>query len=140
MDSLDTLIILKSSNNILIKRFILLVTILLLLIAYILFSFNYQSYYETIGIIAKVEDNYYLVVYNDINKNKYLTNNNYLIINEKKYSYDIEKIETDIQVQNQINYQLIYLNINLEEKYQLENLILYLKIPQDDKPIIKYLL
>lgn len=75
------------------------------------------------------------VLYNDID---YITNNNYLYINDKKYKYEIYSIEEDINNQNNIYYKEINLNINLEN-YNIDNNILEIKIKIYHDNLLNYM-
>ena len=123
-----------------ITTYLFIIFVLILFSAYTLSNYNYKTFYYTYGIINNIDDKYYLVVLNDINDNSYLINNNHLFIDDNKYLYQISKIEEELKIEENLNYQIFYLDINLEQKYLKNNLIVNIKILKEDKPIIKYLL
>ena len=123
-----------------ITTYLFIIFVLILFSAYTLSNYNYKTFYYTYGIINNIDDKYYLVVLNDINDNSYLINNNHLFIDNNKYLYQIYKIEEELKIEENLNYQIFYLDINLEQKYLKNNLIVNIKILKEDKPIIKYLL
>ena len=123
-----------------ITTYLFIIFVLILFSAYTLSNYNYKTFYYTYGIINNIDDKYYLVVLNDINDNSYLINNNHLFIDDNKYLYQIYKIEEELKIEENLNYQIFYLDINLEQKYLKNNLIVNIKILKEDKPIIKYLL
>lgn len=100
---------------------------------------KYNSYIETSGIIVK-EDNKFLLKINVVpDQLQDILKNNILIINNRKYKYDIEKINENLYVTDSlINYQILYLKINIDKCYQKENAIIKLKLKIKEDKIISY--
>ena len=67
-------------------------------------------------------------------------NHHQLIINSKKYNYEIYKIDTNAIYINKKNYQKVYLEIlNLDINYQINGYELDIKILKEKKKIINHL-
>ena len=82
--------------------------IIIILFLYVINTYKYQSYYITKGI---VKDNFIelLVPINDL---KYVTDNKQIILDGKKYSYNVNEISKDIYVDDKYNnYKYIYIDI-----------------------------
>lgn len=72
---------------------------------------------------------------------KYYTNNNYLKIDEQEYPYQIQKIESQLSIdEDGENYQIIKLAVNLPHQYQINNYLVTIKIPKEKRKVINYLL
>ena len=132
-DNIDEYIILNKKNKIKSSTIILFVIILLfLLLSNIL---EYESFYD-ISAIYNNSNVTLLVNLNDLNN---VLNNDYLIIDNKKYNYYIESIDEDLLIDNNLNYKKINININLPKKYQINNLIINFRKRREKKKIIYYL-
>ena len=134
-DNIDEYIILnkKSPTKIISFTFILLVFIIIILL--LSFIFDYESFYNISGIYndSKVT---LIVNLDDLNN---ILDNDYLVLNNKKYKYYIESIDSDLLIDNGLNYKKINIVIDLPKKYQINNLIINLKKRKEKKKIIYYL-
>lgn len=112
------------------------VMIIILLSLYVLFTYNYRTYYKSIGII---NDKNMLEVYIYDKDIDYVLNKNMIEIDNKKYKYQVSEIDKNIYVDNNYqNYKKIYLKIdNLEVK---ENQALEFIIEKKNKKIIYHIL
>lgn len=117
----------------------LIITITLSLIIFLML-FNYKTYYEVSSVVAKEEDNYYLTCYVPISDIKYINNNNTLLINRKKYKYNIVLIDDNYYFQNMETYIVVKLEVKLEEKYKYNNLVLKIKLLKGDKKLVDYII
>ena len=112
----------------------LIISIIILVFIYIIFTYKYQSYYLIKG---KINNNQLEILIN-INDIKYIKNNNYLNIDNKKYSYKLTTISNDILVDdNYNNYKYIYLKVN--NLNNIDNFVYEVKIPKENKILAKYL-
>lgn len=102
----------------------------------IIFNFNFDFYYNTKA--TYVKNNSMLkvsVLNNDINK---ITENNKLIINNKEYEYEINKITNQvIQGIDMQQYSNILIDLKLDKKYKVENNLLDIKVKYDSKKIFE---
>jgi len=62
-----------------------------------------------------------------------------LITDKKTYNYSIKSISEEYFSDNNETYQEVVLNINLDNKYRYNNLLLNLKLLKKDKMVIEYL-
>ncbi len=133
-DILDIEIILKRKKYPKIYNIGLILTIIILIFIYIIFTYKYQTYCLLKG---RVVDNQ-LELFVSIDDIKYIKNNNILEIDNVIYSYTIDKISSDMYLdENYHNYQYIYINIpNISN---IENYVYEIKIPKENKIIAKYL-
>ena len=98
-DILELECILKRERYPSIYKFGWLMIIIIILFLYVINTYKYQSYYITKGI---VKDNFIelLVPINDL---KYVTDNKQIILDGKKYSYNVNEISKDIYVDDKYN-------------------------------------
>ena len=68
-----------------------------------------------------------------------ITLNDTLITDKKTYKYSIKSISEEYFSDNNETYQEVVLNINLDNKYKYNNLVLNLKLLKEDKMVIEYL-
>ena len=101
--------------------------------------FHYKEYYFFKGTVIEEENSYYLKCYIPISETKYITLNDTLITDKKTYNYSIKSISEEYFSDNNETYQEVVLNINLDNKYRYNNLLLNLKLLKKDKMVIEYL-
>lgn len=131
-DNINEYIILNKMNKTISSTIILFVIIILiLLLSNIL---EYESFYDIIAIYdnSKVS---LLVNINDLNN---VIDNDYLILDNRKYNYSIESIDEDLLIDNNLNYKKVNINIELPKKYQVNNLIINFKKSRGKKKIKRY--
>ena len=106
------------------------ITILIVFLIFILVFgtfFTYNKYEKCIGMVR--ENNIVLELSPDkINKIK-----DRLYIDNKKYNFEIKEISKDYIIIDNKNYYEIVLNINLEDKYKIDNNILEIYIDRCKK-------
>ena len=131
-DNIDEYIILNKKNKIKSSTIILFVIILLfLLLSNIL---EYESFYD----ISAIYNNSKITLFVNLKDLDNVLDNDYLIIDNKKYNYYIESIDEDLLIDNNLNYKKINININLPKKYQINNLIINFRKRREKKKIIYY--
>ena len=129
---IDLIINRKKYSRIYNFSFILL-TILLITI-YVITTYKYQTYYYLKGKMYHHE----IEISIPIDEIKYLINNNYLLIDNTKYYYKITHISEEMYIDNNYqNYCYIYLKVNNIDN--LDNFIYEIKIPKENKALVKYL-
>ena len=110
------------------------ITIIILMFIYIIFTYDYQSYYITKG--KMLNNNLEIMI--PISDLKYLENNHKLIIDKKTYSYKISKIDDNLYLDELYNN---YKNITLKVSNltNIDNFVYEIKIPKEKKKLAKYL-
>ena len=139
MFNLDSYCILNRQVTPIIKIYSVIVVILVLSLLLIITTFEYRSYYETIGVVTLIDDKYYLIISSLLEDQKYLIANNQLYIDNRQYLYRIDHLDSQLQLDTNGNYRLFYLEVNLDHQYCIANLALNIKILKDKKTIIDYL-
>ena len=91
------------------------------------------------GTVIEEDDSYYLKCYIPISETKYITLNDTLTTDKKTYKYSIKSISEEYFSDKNDTYQEVVLNINLDNKYRYNNLVLNLKLLKEDKMVIEYL-
>ena len=83
---------------------------------------------------------YLLKIMTPISDLSSISQNKFLLINDKEYMYQIYEIEDNLIYEDDSVYQIVYLKIwNLEDYYQINNYPLSIKIKGENKKIINYL-
>ena len=134
-DILELECILKRERYPSIYKFGWLMIIIIILFLYVINTYKYQSYYITKGI---VKDNFIelLVPINDL---KYVTDNKQIILDGKKYSYNVNEISKDIYVDDKYNnYKYIYIDIS--GLSSVNNYVYQVKLEKENKSLANYLL
>ena len=134
-DILELECILKRERYPSIYKFGWLMVIIIILFLYVINTYKYQSYYITKGI---VKDNFIelLVPINDL---KYVTDNKQIILDGKKYSYNVNEISKDIYVDDKYNnYKYIYIDIS--GLSSVNNYVYQVKLEKENKSLANYLL
>lgn len=134
-DILELECILKRERYPSIYKFGWLMIIIIILFLYVINTYKYQSYYITKGI---VKDNFIelLVPINDL---KYVTDNKQIILDGKKYSYNVNEISKDIYVDDKYNnYKYIY--IDIPSLSSVNNYVYQVKLEKENKSLANYLL
>lgn len=134
-DILELECILKRERYPSIYKFGWLMIIIIILFLYVINTYKYQSYYITKGI---VKDNFIelLVPINDL---KYVTDNKQIILDGKKYRYNVNEISKDIYVDDKYNnYKYIYIDIS--GLSSVNNYVYQVKLEKENKSLANYLL
>ena len=131
---LDSYIILNSKNTSIIKFYSYSFILFTLILSYFILNLTHITYFqETSNIILK-NNNYYLKIIIPIKKLNLLTENNYLIINNTKYNYQVKNIS--LYKNNKVS---LYLQINnLDNSYKINNNSINIKI-KEEKKILEYI-
>ena len=110
------------------------ITIIILIFIYIVFTYDYQSYYITKGKML----NNHLEIIVPISDLKYIVNNHKIIIDDKVYSYKISKIDENLYLDELYdNYK--YITLNVSNLTNIDNFVYEIKIPKEKKKLAKYL-
>ena len=117
--------------NIKYRQFILISIVVILLVICFILGFSLESYDKYMTYAVYNENNLQISV--PINKTNNVINSEYILIDKQKYSFSINYI-SNIEVENMVNYQNIYLNNG--EKY-LDNQVLKITFYYNKQRIIK---
>lgn len=133
-DTIEEYIILNKKNKKIINSF---THILFIIISLILLLFNileYTSFYD----IQAIYNDSKVTLFVNLNDLDNVLNNDYLILNNKKYNYFIESIDEELLIDNNLNYKKVIINIILPKKYQVNNLVIKFRKKREKKKIIYY--
>lgn len=132
-------IILNKKVGPLVYIYIMILIICALSLIIVCMLFHYKVYYFFKGNVFEEDGIYYLKCYIPILEAKYVASGDSIIIDKKEYKYDIKSISNEYFNNNNETYQEIVLNINFDDKYKYNNLVINLKLIKEDKKIIEYL-
>ena len=114
--------------------------ILILLCLFVIFILNYKiSIYDIYEAKVVKGDDYYVQVLVDVNKQDFLSNDEVLIEN-KKYNYEILNIENDYIYDLNKKYMIVNVSIKLDKKYKVNNNYLILKQKRKKETIFNLIL
>ena len=131
---LDSYIILNRKHTYIIKIYYYILIIFTLILTYFIFTTIHITYFKNTSIITLNNNKYYLKLIIPLKKINLITENNFLIIKDKKYNYQIKKIKP-----HKKNKLLIYLEIkNLDNSYKINNYRIDVKIKEENK-LLNYL-
>lgn len=137
---IDSYIILNRKLSIIIKTFIFNIFLIGIIVIWGINTLYYQTSFQVHSKILNFNSFYYLEVLIPVKEVKQITKQNQVIIDGKKYFYQVYEIVPDVVYENNNNYQRIYLEVNnLEKKYQKNGYQIDVKILSEKKKIIDYL-
>ena len=139
MKYIDSEIILQKKIGPLVYVYIMIIIVVVLSLIILFILCYYKTYYNTRGVIVSLEDHFYIRVYIPLEDIKYITSNRVVIINKKKYYYDIISIDEEYFTDNINTYQIVKIKVDLDNKYKFNNLTLDLNFLKEDKRIIDYI-
>ena len=140
MGYIDSEIILQRKISPIVYVYIMFIIVIILSLIIFFMLFRYKTYYTIKGIVTKEEENNNILLDVPLDYMIYITNNNIVIIDKKEYDYEIVYIDSEYFTDNLTTYQVIKINLDIEKKYQFNNLTLKLKFIKDDKKIIDYII
>ena len=136
---IDGYIIMNRKSDLIIKIFIFNICIVIILIIWGINALEYQKKLKFHSKISNFNSYYLLEVLVPVKEVNQVIKKNKLLIDDVSYDYNVNNISSDLIVENNINYQKIYLSVNnLDDSYKINNLILTIKIPISKKKILKY--
>jgi len=132
--------ILNRKTSFIIKIFIFNIFILIMFVIWGINTLYYQNFIQLHSHILYFDSYYYMEVLIPIKEVNQITKQSQIIIDSKKYNYEIYKIDNNAVYINEENYQKIYLKIlNLDETYMINGYKVDVKILKEKKKIIDYL-
>lgn len=133
-DILDIEIILKRNKYPKIYNISLIILAIISIFIYVIFTYKYQSYYQTKG---KIQNNELIVIV-DLNDLKYFVDNTILLIDNQEYSYQVNNIDDNIYIDdNYNNYTYIHLKVSMLKN--INNYVYEIKVKKENKTLAKYL-
>ena len=135
---LDSYILLNRQPKNIIKLFTFSIFLLFFILIFLINKLTYTPYLEKKSKVVFMNNNFYLEV--EILQDEFntISNNNKIIINNKEYFYNIDKINLDDSSDSR---QKIYLYIeNLSNSYKINNYILLVKFEEEIKGVIDSLI
>ena len=131
---LDSYIILNIKNTSIIKFYSYSFILFTLILSYFILNLTHITYFQKTSNIILKNNNYYLKIIIPIKKLNLLTENNYLMINNTKYNYQVKNIS--LYKNNKVS---LYLQIkNLDNSYKVNNNSINIKI-KEEKKILEYI-
>lgn len=104
-------------------------------------TFSYQSYFQFHSQILFKNSSYFLEVLIPVKEVKQVEKQNQLWIDKNKYTYKVVKQFNHVIYKKGDNYLKVYLMVDhLDKEIQLDGYRTIIKIPKENKRIIRYLM
>lgn len=121
-------------------KIVLLVMILIVCMTFIILNMNYQTVLNLDAMVKRVNNIYLVMMQVSADDIKYIINNNKIKIDDDEFYYEVYKIDKELYISdNMKNYKVVYLRLNLDKKYQVDNLAVSVKVNKENKMIFEYL-
>ena len=121
-------------------KIVLLVMILIVCMTFIILNINYQTVLNLDAMVKRVNNIYLVMMQVSADDIKYIINNNKIKIYDDEFYYEVYKIDKELYISdNMKNYKVVYLRLNLDKKYQVDNLAISVKVNKENKMIFEYL-
>mgnify|MGYP006067395177 CR=1 FL=1 len=121
-------------------KIVLLVMILIVCMTFIILNINYQTVLNLDAMVKRVNNIYLVMMQVSADDIKYIINNNKIKIDDDEFYYEVYKIDKELYMSdNMKNYKVVYLRLNLDKKYQVDNLAVSVKVNKENKMIFEYL-
>lgn len=121
-------------------KIVLLVMIFIVCMTFIILNMNYQTVLNLDAMVKRVNNIYLVMMQVSADDIKYIINNNKIKIDDDEFYYEVYKIDKELYMSdNMKNYKVVYLRLNLDKKYQVDNLAVSVKVNKENKMIFEYL-
>lgn len=140
MNCIDSEIILQKKIGPLIYVYIMIIIVIMLSLIILFILCNYKTYDLVRGVVINEDNHYYIRIYMDIDSIKYVVDNEFVMIHNKKYKYKIVSIDSEYFTDNITTYQIVKIEVDIDNKYKINNLALELKFLKENKRIIDYII
>ncbi len=121
-------------------KIVLLVMIFIVCMTFIILNINYQTVLNLDAMVKRVNNIYLVMMQVSADDIKYIINNNKIKIDDDEFYYEVYKIDKELYISdNMKNYKVVYLRLNLDKKYQVDNLAVSVKVNKENKMIFEYL-
>ncbi len=138
--NLDSEIILQRKISPIVYAYIMIIIVITLSLIILTFLLNYKTYYKMKGTVVEEDNHYYINLYLPLSDYKYLVNSNIVTIDKKDYNYKILSVDKEYYTDNNTTYQIIKIELPLEDKYKINNLVIDLQIQKENKRVINYII
>ena len=102
--------------------------VIILVVLYIIFTYNYQTYYISMGKVISNKLELYILT-DDL---KYIKDNNEIELNNKKYHYKIDNIDDKLYIDDKYNNYLV-VRLSIDNFSSLDNSVYEVKISKENK-------
>ena len=140
MKYIDSEIILQRKIGPLVYIYIMIIIVIMLSLIILFILCKYKTYYTVRGVVISEDNHYYIRIYIPIESLKYITDKDIVKIDNKEYRYKIISIDSEYFTDDITTYQIVKIEVNIENKYKFNNLTLDLRFLKEDKKIIDYIL
>ena len=137
MNYIDSEIILQRKIGPLVYVYIMIIIVIMLSLIILFIMCSYKTYNIVRGVVIEEDNHYYIRIYMDIESIKYIIDNE--IVN-KEYKYKIISMDSEYFTDDITTYQIVKIDVDLDNKYRFNNLTLNLKFLMENKKIIDYIL
>ena len=140
MNYIDSEIILQRQISPLVYVYIMIIIVIMLSLIILFIMCSYKTYNVVRGVVIEEDNHYYIRIYMDIELIKYITDNEIVKIDNKEYKYKIISMDSEYFTDDITTYQIVKIEVDLDNKYRYNNLTLTLKFLKENKRIIDYIL
>ena len=82
--------------------------------------FSYKLFYNTVGVVKEIDGKY-------------------IVVDDTNYLYQIYSLNSELYIDNNRNYQEVFIICEIPITYKINNLVVNLKIIEQKKKLITYL-
>ncbi len=140
MEYIDSVIILQRKINLLVYVYIMIIIVIILSLIIFFILCHYKTYYTIRGVVINEDNCFYIRIYAPLEKVKYITDNDVVMINRREYKYNVVMIDSEYFTDNIFTYQIVKIEAQLDNNYKFNNLTIDLKFLKDNKRIIDYII
>ena len=140
MNYIDSEIILQRKIGPLVYVYIMIIIVIMLSLIILFIMCSYKTYNIVRGVVIEEDNHYYIRIYMDIESIKYIIDNEIVKIDNKEYKYKIISMDSEYFTDDITTYQIVKIDVDLDNKYRFNNLTLNLKFLMENKKIIDYIL
>ena len=140
MNYIDSEIILQRKIGPLVYVYIMIIIVIMLSLIILFIMCSYKTYNIVRGVVIEEDNHYYIRIYMDIESIKYIIDNEIVKIDNKEYKYKIISMDSEYFTDDITTYQIVKIEVDLDNKYRFNNLTLNLKFLMENKKIIDYIL
>lgn len=140
MKYIDSEIILQRKVGPLVYVYMMIIIVIILSLIILFILCYYKTYYTVRGVVIDEDSHFYIRIYVPLEYMIYITDNDAVKIDKKEYKYDIVSIDSEYFTDNISTYQVVKIEVNLENKYKFNNLTFDLNFIKESKRIIDYIL
>ena len=140
MKYIDSEIILQRKIGPLVYVYIMIIIVIVLSLIMLFILCRYKTYITLRGVVVSEDNHYYIRIYVPIDSLSIVADANIVKIDNKEYNYKIISIDSEYFTDNMTTYQVIKIEVNIKDKYKINNLTLELNFLKESQRIIDYIL